>query len=260
MANCQDNYVEMPCTCLPPPPNKPRPVEYSWTNGTIERAAAVTFTGPSGGPIGGSYFNFQADGTGALQYMGGPGISTRYINPTTITIQSPSVGTTATATLVYTGSQITGVTMTSNGSGYTPYNYYGYTLNAEPLADTFLINLNSTGYFNTFKPLNSLNGNYPPAGWALLAPSTMKCTFKISGAIKRDTAGLIRMRFLQNGVTTGNALQLYCEADTLTNYTHFSNQLTITLGDTLEYEFYTADEAHLDYEGYHVGLLLPKTL
>lgn len=262
--DCQDNKVEMPCDCLPAPPPTPRPVAYSWMNGEFGREAAITF--PNSGNPGTytTYPKFQANGSGQIQLVGTFSPFGTYVNaPATIVINAPGGGgTQATATLALNSSrQIGTITVTGVGSGYTPFQYYGYTIAQEPLASTVTLYTDlKNSYFNgTFSPLTRLNTYPPPAGWNPISATSMKGVFKVAGAFRRDTIGSVRTRFKLNGTTQGSFMQIYQGVEsTLTNFTHISKEITCNAGDLITFEIYTNDGAHIDYVGPVVGLFIPK--
>lgn len=261
--DCQDNKVELPCDCLPAPPPTPRPMAIAWLNGSFGRDGAITL-GNSITPITyGSYPKLQANGAGQLQLIGSFSAFGQYVNAPTITINPPTAGVTATATLTLNSSrQVSTLTLTNAGSGYTPFQYYGYTISQEPLASSVILytDLKDTGYWNnSFAPVNKVATLPPPAGWNPTSPTSLKCVFKISGAFRRDSVGSVRLRYKLNGTTQGTFMQIYQDTEnTLTNFTHISKEITCNIGDLITYEIYTNDGAHIDYVGPVVGLFIPK--
>ncbi len=269
--NCEDNKVEMPCNCLPLPPDTPNPIIFPWANGEISRAAESTYSNTGFLSVANNYpFKFQADGSGALQYIG-PGTfyggGDFYKKTPTITINSPTAGVTATATVnLNSNRKLSSVTMTNNGTGYIPFStYYGYTISADPLTDTHVIIADVDGSPGStsfaYAPLVFINSYTPPTGWAPEVNSQIKCIFKINVAVKRDTVGTIRGRFLVNGIAEPNSMRVYNSMESkLIKITHYSREITINPTDTIAYEISTPDGDHLDYTGHIIGVYHAKTL
>lgn len=269
--NCEDNKVEMPCNCLPPPPDTPNPIIFAWANGVISRVAKTEFLNTAFLSVANNYpFKFQADGSGALQYIG-PGTfyggGDFYKKTPIIKINGPTTGVAATAIVNLNGNRrLSSVTMTNNGTGYTPFStYYGYEIYEEPLTDTHVIIYDIDGFTGStaiaYGPLVQINSYTPPTGWAPEVNSQIKCIFKINVAVKRDTVGTIRGRFLVNGIAEPNSMRVYNSMESkLIKITHYSREITINPTDTIAYEISTPDGDHLDYTGHIIGVYHAKTL
>lgn len=273
---CKDNKVEMPCNCLPPPPDKPNPILLVWHNGSMSRELGYTF-GSALYPIGN--YKFQVNGAGQVTY-GGLNVPyaacNGYKTAPTITFPTPPgfpgpglVQATGTIALDSYG-RATNITITNPGAGYTPFLYLGYTVSTEPLGTTWTLINEDDAYIGAFTtgnpksaPVAKVNTYPPPGGWNPDVNSTLKCIFKIDAVIKRDVAtpGLIQGRFLVNGVAEPNAMRIHCINEFgYTSITHFSNEITLSSTDILTYEFSTNDGAHIDIVSNFVGVFHPKTL
>lgn len=268
---CKDNKVEMPCNCLPPPPDKPRPIIFDAAGGFSTRTPSITFT--DGLFPAGYCFLLQANGAGQLQYLGLGGGATTYLGGVfykktpTITINAPGGGgTTATATLILNSNRhITGLTITNPGTGYTPFQYYGYVISADPLTNKLVVIYDFDAFSGStslaYSPLGEINAYPPPFGWNPDINSSLKCIFKFSGSIKRSTPGQIRGRFLINGVAEPNSMIVTSSFENkLINMTHYSREITLTTTDTISYEIGTLDGSYIDSSGPLTILFHPKTL
>lgn len=280
---CKDNKVEMPCNCLPPPPDKPNPILLVWHNGTMSRRASVTVaTSPA--LLFTAGYKFQINGAGQVGYQGlAYPLTSGYLSyypgyktVPTITFDTPpgfpGPGLTqATGTIgLDANGRATNITITNPGAGYTPLNYCGYTISAEPLGTTWTLINQDDAYIGVFTtgnpksaPVAKVNTYPPPGGWNPDVNSTLKCIFKIDAVIKRDvaTSGLIQGRFLVNGIAEPNPMRIYCINEFgYTSITHFSNEITLSSTDILTYEFSTNDGAHIDIVSNFVGVFHPKTL
>lgn len=256
--NCEDNYIEMPCgDCLPPPPDKPYPIAFNWCNTGYSRTGSIIR--PNGSYIPGT-LNFQANASGQLvpnTFL----INSPYVTAPTITINSPTAGITATATLgLDSNRKINTIVMTNSGSGYIPFAYYGYTIDQAPLESSITIigDLSSSYWNNTFNPITYLNSYSPPIGWGVTA-SSGKVIFKINGTLTTDITTDVHLKWTINNIAQSNVLKIRAQEGKIRKFTYFSKELTLTTGDILKCVL-TTSGAHINSIDNVIGLYFPKTL
>lgn len=272
---CQDNKVEMPCNCLPTPPDTPNPINIAWYNGVMTRKASVIVADSASIPTFGSRsYLLPVNGSGQVTYAGlGSALVNfgGYKTVPTITINPPpgfpGPGLTqATATLTLdANNKPTIFTLTNPGAGYIPTRYIGYTVNQEPLGSTWVVveddDVLVASGSPKFQPVAKINLYTPPTGWAPEINSQLKCVFKFTTAVRRDTVGVIGGKFLINGSPEPNTMRIYNSMESkLIKLVHYSRELTLSPTDILTYEISTNDGAHLDLVSYSVGVYHPKTL
>lgn len=254
--SCDDNKVEMPCDCLPSPPDKPLPFVFPLFNTVATRFDGFSFyTHPSNpGKVG--IGNGLSLPTYSGAYTNGAMSQNNWGHTIPIVIADPPgypgpglVKATATATVNATTGAVS-ITMTNNGSGYTT------TTALNPVTHTYgnyftTINIRTAGATSLGQPTAILANPLPI--YPNLTLTSCKIIPQLCGWIENTLVGgspiTVNGKWYKNGVQIGNTLQKIISIEGKHKWVHYCPVTTFSNTDILTYKITCLDTELVNFTG-----------